>query len=94
MDSHHIIERPLHTEKSVFDMQSENAYHFRVHKNATKTQIRHAIEDLFPGRRVIAVRTQWVKGKTRRVKYNIAPAKPWKKAIVKLRQGDSIDIGY
>jgi len=94
MDSHHIILRPLHTEKGVGDMQDTNTYHFEVLPAATKSQIRHAIEDLFPGRRVVDVRTIMLKGKRRRVRMNVGRTNKRKKAIVRLRPGDTIDIGY
>ncbi|NIM70666.1 MAG: 50S ribosomal protein L23, partial [Xanthomonadales bacterium] len=42
MDSHEVIIRPLHTEKGVEDIRANNAYHFEVHPEATKSQIRHA----------------------------------------------------
>ena len=94
MDSTHVILRPLHTEKSVDDMRAANAYHFEVHPNAGKSRIRHAVEEMFPGRKVVDVRTMWVRGKRRRVRYNVGTTSAWKKAIVKLRPGDEIDIGY
>lgn len=94
MDSHDIIIRPLHTEKSVDDMRDNNAYHFEVAPDATKSQIRHAVEELFPGSRVVDVRTTSVKGKARRVRWHTGRTRARKKAIVKLRPGDSIDIGY
>jgi large subunit ribosomal protein L23 len=94
MDSRQVIVRPLHTEKSVSNVRDGNTYHFRVHPQATKTQIRHAIEELFPGRKVRDVRTLWVFGKRRRVGRTVGRTRDWKKAIVKLRAGDSIDIGY
>ena len=94
MDVHQIIVRPLHTEKSVDDMHANNAYHFEVGPRATKPQVRHAVEELFPGVKVLDVRTCWVKGKRRRVRWHVGTTRRWKKAVVKLRQGDSIDIGY
>ncbi|KPK65612.1 MAG: 50S ribosomal protein L23 [Planctomycetes bacterium SM23_32] len=94
MDSHEIIVRPLHTEKSVDDIRGANTYHFEVDARATKTQIRHAVEELFPGRRVADVRTTNVKGKRRRVRWRVGTTRSWKKAIVRLRPGDTIDIGY
>ncbi|MCK4374555.1 MAG: 50S ribosomal protein L23 [Candidatus Brocadiae bacterium] len=94
MDSHDIIIRPLHTEKSVDDIRKSNTYHFEVERRATKSQIRRAVEELFPGRRVLDVRTVSVRGKRRRVRWNVGITSAWKKAIVKLREGDSIDIGY
>ena len=94
MDSHQVVIRPLHTEKSVEDIRRNDTYHFEVHPEATKTQIRHAIEELFPGRKVRGVRTLWVKGKQRRVRWRMGKTSDWKKAIVRLRPGDTIDIGY
>ncbi len=94
MDSQQVIIRPLHTERSVADIRSNNTYHFEVDPRATKTQIRHAIEELFPGRRVVGVRTVFVKGKRRRVGFNVGRTPDRKKAIVRLRTGDAIDIGY
>ena len=94
MDSHDIIFKPLHTEKGVGDMRDANTYHFEVLPAATKSQIRHAIEDLFPGRRVVDVRTVTLKGKRRRLRMVLGTTKKRKKAIVRLRPGDTIDIGY
>jgi large subunit ribosomal protein L23 len=94
MDSHHVIVRPLHTEKSVADIREDNVYHFQVHPGASKTLIRHAVEDLFPGVRVRDVRTLWVRGKSRGRAWTAGRTSDWKKAIVKLRPGDNIDIGY
>ncbi len=94
MDAQQVIVRPLHTEKSVDDMGEANVYHFEVHPRATKGLIRQSIEELFPGVRVIDVRTLNVKPKLRRVRWNIGKTKAWKKAMVRLRDGDNIDIGY
>ncbi|MCK4283170.1 MAG: 50S ribosomal protein L23 [Candidatus Brocadiae bacterium] len=94
MDSRQIVIGPLHTEKSVDDLRANNAYHFEVNTRATKSQIRHAIEELFPGCRVVDVRTMSVKGKRRRVRFSVGTTRERKKAIVKLRPGDTIDIGY
>ncbi len=94
MDSHQVIIRPLHTEKSVDDIRDNGAYHFQVNPGASKTQVRHAIEEMFPGRNVTDVRTMWVKGKERRMGTRVSRTPNWKKAIVKLRPGQTIDVGY
>jgi large subunit ribosomal protein L23 len=94
MDSHQVIQRPLHTEKSVDDIRGQNTYHFRVHPKATKSQIRHAVEELFPSVKVAAVRTLWVPGKPRRMRFRKSTTSSWKKAIVKLRPGPGIELGY
>ena len=94
MESHEVIRKPLHTEKSVGDIRANNQYHFEVDRRATKHDVRRAIEDLFPDVKVCAINTQWVRGKHRRWRYTRGQTRSWKKAIVKLRSGDNIDIGY
>ncbi len=94
MDIHDVIKRPLHTEKSVRDIREGNAYHFEVDRRATKHDVRRAIEALFPNVRVLDVRTLWGRGKQRRTRWGFSRTGDQKKAIVKLRAGDTIDIGY
>jgi len=86
LESHQVIIRPLVTEKGTFHSESErhNAYTFEVHPQATKDDIRRAVEDLFDGVRVAAVRTQTRKGKPRRHRFHAGHTTAWKKAIVKL----------
>ena len=94
MESHEVIKRALHTEKSVEDIRENNRYHFQVALDANKNDIRRAVEDTFPGVKVVCVHTQWVRGKQRRVRWVRGRTKDWKKALVTLRPGDNIDIGY
>ena len=94
MDSYQVIKRPLHTEKSVTDIRRTNQYHFEVDGRATKHDVRRAIQQLFPAVHVSSVNVLWVKPKPRRWRYTRGQTKSWKKAIVKLRSGDTIDIGY
>jgi large subunit ribosomal protein L23 len=94
MDDYQIIVRPLHTEKSVRDIRENNTYHFEVHPDASKTMVREAIESLFPEVRVRDVRTINMKGKTRRRGRVIGSTSDWKKAMVRLRPGDTIEMGY
>ena len=94
MESHDIIRRPLHTEKSVEDIRANNQYHFEVARQATKTKVRQAVEELFPGVKVRSVNMMWVRGKRRRWRKIQGKTADWKKAIVRLRPGDNIDIGY
>ena len=88
---HRTIVRPLITEKSSAAYQSRGAYTFEVHSDATKTQIRSAIEQLF-GVKVTGVWTMNVRGKERRMGKNVGRRPNWKKAIVTLREGDTIEI--
>lgn len=94
MDAYQIIKRPLHTEKSVEDIQDNNRYHFEVDRRASKTQVSHAIEELFPEVKVLSVNTAPIRGKTRRMGWVRGRTPDRKKAMVKLRPSDTIDIGY
>ncbi len=88
-----IIRAPIITEKSMMQAEVENKYHFAVHPDANKIQIRNAIEALF-NVRVTKVNTLNVKGKTRRRSYRHRAGKTalQKKAIVTLAPGDQIDL--
>jgi len=93
MDCYQIIKKPLRTEKSVADGSATNTYHFEVDLRANKIQIREAVEKFF-NVQVKDVRTLIRKGKNRRVRFRLGRTKDWKKAIVTLREGSTIDLGY
>lgn len=93
MESYHIIKRPLRTEKSVADGETTNSYHFEVDLRANKIEIKKAIEKFF-NVKVEDVRTLVRKGKNRRVRFKLGRTKDWKKAIVTLKEGSTIDLGY
>ncbi|NLG68280.1 MAG: 50S ribosomal protein L23 [Firmicutes bacterium] len=86
-----VLVRPLVTEKSTRLMSETNAYAFQVAPDATKTQIRQAVEQIF-NVRVLDVRTMWVRGKQRRMGRFTGRRPDWKKAIVKLAPGQRIPI--
>jgi large subunit ribosomal protein L23 len=88
---HQTIVRPLITEKSSAAYQDRGEYTFEVHPDATKPQIRSAIEQLF-GVKVTGVWTSNVRGKEKRMGKTVGRRPNWKKAIVKLREGDTIEI--
>jgi large subunit ribosomal protein L23 len=88
---HRTIVRPIMTEKSSAGYQERGEYMFEVAPDANKAAIRQAIERLF-GVKVTGVWTANVRGKTRRVGKSTGRRPNWKKAIVKLRQGDTIDV--
>ena len=77
-----IIIRPLITEKSN-DQLADGKYTFIVDVNATKTEIRLAVEKLFTVK-VIKVNTSNVEGKIKRMGVHIGPRPGWKKAVVKI----------
>jgi large subunit ribosomal protein L23 len=88
---HRTIVRPLITEKSSAAYQARGEYTFEVHSDASKPQIRSAIEQLF-GVKVTGVWTMNVRGKDRRMGKTAGRRPNWKKAIVTLREGDTIEI--
>ena len=86
-----VIGKPLVTEKSTILQDIRNQYTFRVADRATKSEIKKAVETLFEVH-VEAVNTINVPGKFRRILGRPGRTKGWRKAIVKLRDGDAIDI--
>jgi len=90
-DIYGIIIRPVITEKSTDLREKANHIVFEVADDAGKLEIKKAVETLFKVK-VLAVRTVKVGGKTRRVGKHVGKKSDWKKAIVKLRPGDSISI--
>ena len=91
MDHHQVIIRPVVSEKS-YVLAAADKYTFRVHPDAHKTQIRQAVEALFPDVKVVAVRTVSVKSKPKRRGVTAGRTRSWKKAIVQVRPGDQIPI--
>ena len=81
---------PLVTEKATA-LSEQNQVVFRVPLEATKPEIKAAVEGLF-GVKVLAVNTLVVKGKTKRFKGRPGQRSDWKKAMVKLVEGQSIDL--
>jgi large subunit ribosomal protein L23 len=91
MNAQQIVQRPLVTERSMDLRDDENKYAFRVHPRATKPQIRQAIEELFDVS-VVSVTTMNVLGKTKRMGRYAGRRPAWKKAIVKVAEGQKIEI--
>ena len=91
MNVHEVIRRPLVTEKSTIGRETQNLATFAVDVRATKHDIKRAIEELFDVR-VTAVRTMRQQGKKRRVGRQIVRRPAWKKAIVQLAEGQSIEF--
>ena len=86
-----VIEKPVITEKASDDTVTRNAYTFRVPRTANKIEIRRAVEALFEVN-VVDVNTLRVKGKWRRRGRNIGKTQEWKKAMVVLQEGQTIDV--
>ncbi len=85
-----VILAPIVTEKSMNAM-NEKKYTFSVHTDATKTQIKEAVEKMFAGTKVAKVNTMNLEGKTRRRGATSGKTSKVKKAIVQLTE-DSADI--
>jgi len=89
------IVRPVVTEKSSAAFETAKVYTFKVHTNASKPEIRDAIEHLF-GVTVTAVRTMQMRAKARKAggmgRGHEGRRAVWKKAIVVLKDGDVIPI--
>lgn len=81
---------PVVTEKATA-LSEKNQVTFRVPLEATKPEIKAAVEGLF-GVRVLAVNTLVVKGKTKRFRGRLGQRSDWKKAMVRLAEGQSIDL--
>jgi large subunit ribosomal protein L23 len=88
---HRTIVQPIVTEQSSAAYQERGEYTFVVAPGSSKSQIRAAIEQLF-GVKVTGVWTSNQRGKDRRVGQSTGRRPHWKKAIVKLKEGDTIDI--
>ncbi len=91
LEPHQVIIRPLVTEKGVHRAARHNQYAFEIHPQATKTDVRRAVEELF-NVVVEKVCTQVRKGKTRRFKQRAGVTSSWKRAIVKLNSEHRIDF--
>lgn len=90
-EPHQIVKSPVLTEESTLQAENRNRYTFRVEPKANKQQISDAIERLF-NVRVVSVNTMNYRGKVRRRGRHTGRRAAWKKAVVTLREGDSIDL--
>jgi large subunit ribosomal protein L23 len=90
MDPSQVIIRPVVSEKS-YVLAEAGKYTFRVADKAHKTQIRQAVEQLFDVK-VLEVRTASVKSKPKRRGHTSGRTRSWKKAVVQVREGDTIPI--
>ena len=90
MDVRHVIVEPVISEKS-YALMAEGRYTFRVADKAHKTQIRHAVEEIF-GVEVVGVRTAKVRSKPKRRGLHHGKTRAWKKAIVQLAPGERIEL--
>ena len=90
MEARDELIRPVITERST-TLLSENKYTFIVHLKANKTQIKQAVEEIFKVK-VSKVNTVRVRGKLRRQGLTVGRTSDYKKAVVTLADGHSIDV--
>ena len=88
-DPRQVIIRPIISERS-YDLLNDNRYTFEVAKTANKIEIRDAVESIFDVH-VLNVNTMSVKAKPKRVRYAKGKTRTWKKAIVTLVAGETIE---
>lgn len=86
-----VIKEPLLTEKGTDDRGRRNAYHFRVPVDANKVEIRQAVEAIFKVK-VLRVNTLRAQQKVRRRGYTAGQTPAFKKAMVVLKDGDTIEV--
>ncbi len=90
MTPNEVLVRPVVTEKSTL-LQERGKYVFQVSRMATKSQIASSVEEVFDVA-VVKVRTLRVRGKTKRYCRSVSRRPDWKKAIITLRAGDTIQL--
>ena len=86
-----ILLGPHVSEKAAIVAEQSNQYVFRVSLDATKDEIRQSVEQLFKVT-VTDVQTMRVKGKAKRNRYGLSKRPSWKKAYVRVEQGQEIDF--
>lgn len=91
LEPYQIIKAPVLSEESTIHAESHNQYAFRVEPKATKGQIRDAVEKMFKVQ-VVSVNTMNYRGKTRRRGRILGRRPDWKKAVVTLKEGETIDL--
>ena len=90
MTNHDIIIKPIVSEKSM-DQLADRKYTFKVAMNANKIEIKKAVEEIFKVK-VVNVNTVRINGKVKRMGRYEGKTSDYKKAIVQLAEGDSIEI--
>jgi large subunit ribosomal protein L23 len=86
-----ILRRPLVTEKGTMLREKSNQVIFSVAPDANKIEIKQAVEEMF-GVHVLDVKTMNFKGKVKRWGYRPYQRSDWKKAVVTLKAGDTIEF--
>lgn len=91
MTPYEIIKRPVVTEKTTIQKETDNQVTFEVSRRANRVEIKKAVESIF-NVHVAAVNTAQMKGKVKRRGRIVGKRRDWKKAIVTLMPGERIDF--
>jgi len=91
IDSYQVLRRPLVTEKGTKQKEQSNQIAFEVDRRANKILVRNAVENIFKVK-VLGVKVINVKGKERRIGRNVGKKPDWKKAIVRIAPGETIEF--
>lgn len=86
-----VLIKPMLTEKSSIETENTNRYVFKVQKKANKHQIKAAVEQMFDVK-VVNIRTAILPGKVKRVGRGTSKSSSWKKAYVKVQDGQKIEL--
>jgi large subunit ribosomal protein L23 len=86
-----IVRRAMITEKGTKIREGQNGYLFEVARDANKIEIKQAIEAIFTVK-VSSIRTLRVHGKPKRVGRHAGHRPDWKKAVVTLKKGETIEL--
>lgn len=86
-----VLIKPLLTEKSSVETENTNRYVFKVQPKANKYQIKDAVEKMFDVK-VVNVRTAVLPGKVRRAGRSVKKTSSWKKAYVKVQDGQKLEL--
>lgn len=87
---YHAIKKPLVTEKNSI-LAEKGVYVFEVDKDASKTDIKKAVEKYFRVK-VASVNTANCRGRSKRTKFGVGAPATWKKAMVRLKAGEKIGL--
>jgi len=90
-DPRAVVKRALISEKGSALLEKENAYAFEVAPDSNKIEIKKAVEAIF-NVKVLSVRTMNMYGKSKRLGVFFGRRSHWKKAIVKLKEGQTIEL--
>lgn len=91
LSNYQIICRPLITEKGMVGVMGGNQYPFEAHISANKAEIKKAVEEIF-GVHVRKVHTMIRPGKPRRVGFHRGSTRRWKRTLVTLAPGETIEF--